>query len=249
MLTSEEVKGLEPNITKSIVGGILLKQQQHVRPDTVTTAFFNWLKSSSVDLYSNAEVTDVEYSGNNVTAVKTNDGEIIDANICVVTSGAWSGYMTKKFKYSLPLQAGKGYSITISNPNLTFKHPIYLGDSKAGISPFKDTVRIGGTMELSGINTNLDKRRIKGVREAVSKYLDEELHGNHEVEWTGMRPMTPDGLPVIGKIPDFNNAFVATGHGMVGLSMAPVTGKIISELVCNGETEYDITAFLPERFS
>lgn len=248
MLTKEEVKKLEPNITNNITGGIFLNEQRHVRPDTVTAAFYDWLNSSGAELYSNTEVTNVEYEGNTIKAVQTNEG-LIEADICVVTSGVWSGSLAKQLNYSLPLQAGKGYSITISNPNLTFNRPIYLGDSKAGISPFKDKVRIGGTMELSGINTNLDKKRVKNLRESVSKYLNENLYGETEVEWTGMRPMTPDGLPVIGKIPDFNNAFIATGHGMVGLSMAPVTGEIISELVCNGETEYDITAFLPERFS
>ena len=103
-------------------------------------------------------------------------------------------------------------------------------------------------MELSGINTNLDKNRIQGIRQSVSKYFTEELLGESEMKWTGLRPMTPDGLPVFGKVPHWNNAFVATGHGMVGIAMAPASGRIMADLICSGKTELDIQSFSPIRF-
>src|SRR5690606_8638490 len=142
--------------------------------------------------------------------------------------------------YNLPIQAGKGYSITISNPNLTFNHPMHFGDadSRAAVSPFDGALRIGGTMELSGINTDLDKKRLQGIRDSVAKYLNEQLEGASQVDWRVLRLMTPDGLPVLGQVPVYDNAFIATGHGMVGVFMAPVTGKIMSDLICDGETEY-----------
>lgn len=248
ILSGDEVRKLEPNISNKVVGGLLLKEQRHVNPESVSKAFVEMLKSRGVCLRSNTEVTEIERQDNKIMAIMS-DEERFEADTFLLTAGAWSGYLAKKFDYNLPIQAGKGYSITINNPTLKFKHPIYLGDTKAGISPYKGSTRIGGTMELSGINLSIDKNRIQGVRNSVSKYLNEELRGDSEIEWTGMRPMTPDGLPVLGLIPNFKNAFVATGHGMVGVSMAPTTGKIMADLINSGTTDFDIEPFAPERFT
>lgn len=248
ILSGDEVRRLEPSISNKVVGGLLLKEQRHVNPETVSKAFVKSLESSGVKLRMNTEVTEIEKVENKVIAIKCGE-ERFEADTFLLTAGAWSGFLAKQFNYNLPIQAGKGYSITISNPKLKFEHPIYLGDSKSGISPFNGSTRIGGTMELSGINSIIDSNRIQGVRNSVSKYLNEELHGEEEVEWAGMRPMTPDGLPVLGLIPDSQNAFVATGHGMVGVSMAPVTGKIMSDLISTGITDFDIEPFDPRRFS
>ncbi|MED4205409.1 NAD(P)/FAD-dependent oxidoreductase [Neobacillus mesonae] len=247
VLSGDEVRELEPDLSKRIVGGILLENQRHVRPESLAKALMNKLTSLGVQLRSNTEVTGIERQDDKILAVMCRQ-ERIEADQFVLTAGAWSGSLAKQLGYSLPMQAGKGYSITFSNPNVNISHPIYLGDSKAGVSPFQGAIRIGGTMELSGINTNLDKNRIQGIRQSVSKYLTDELHGESEMEWTGMRPMTPDGLPVLGKIPYWNNAFVATGHGMVGVAMAPASGKIMADLICSGETEFDIQSFSTSRF-
>lgn len=248
ILSKEEVRKLEPNVSDEVVGGLLMEYQRHINPESLSKALIKKLKDSNTSLYENTEVTDVELINNKATAVKIGN-QRIEADTFLLTAGAWSGKLAEKFDYNLPVQAGKGYSITMSNPNLKFSHPMYLGDTKAGVSPFKDAVRIGGTMELSGINNKIDKSRIQGIKNSVSKYFKDKLNGNPEVEWTGMRPMTPDGLPVIGKIPDLKNTFVATGHGMVGVSMAPVTGQIISDLIDTGWTNYDIVPFNPERFT
>ncbi|GHH98866.1 NAD(P)/FAD-dependent oxidoreductase [Neobacillus kokaensis] len=247
VLSGDEVRELEPNISEKVVGGILLKKQRHVRPESLAKAFMNKLTSLGVQLRSKTEITGIERQNDKIVAVMSGQ-ERFEADKFLLTAGAWSGDLAKQLGYSLPMQAGKGYSITISNPNLKLKHPLYLGDSRAGVSPFNGAIRIGGTMELSGINTHLDKNRIQGIRQSVSKYLTEELHGDSEMEWTGMRPMTPDGLPVLGKVPQWDNAFVATGHGMVGIAMAPATGRIMADLICSGETEFDIECFSPSRF-
>ncbi|MCM3569304.1 FAD-binding oxidoreductase [Neobacillus mesonae] len=247
VLSGEEVRELEPVISEKVSGGIWLKKQRHVRPESLAKAFKDKLTTLGVQLRSNTEVTGIERNGNKITAVLAGE-ERIEADHFLLTAGAWSGFLAKQLGYSLPMEAGKGYSITITNPNVKISHPLYLGDSKAGVSPFDGAVRIGGTMELSGINTHLDKNRIQGIRHSVSKYLTEELNGESEMEWTGMRPMTPDGLPVLGKIPHWDNAFVATGHGMVGVAMAPATGKMMADLICSGETEFDMEPFHPSRF-
>src|SRR5699024_6597138 len=158
--------------------------------------------------------------GQHVVDVKTAK-ESFEADNVVLAMGAWSEKLTKRLHYKLPLTAGKGYSMTISNPNHQLEHPLYLGDTKGGITPFNNAVRIGGTMALSGTNLNFDKKRMKRIRSTAALYLKGEIGGDQEEEWVVMRPMTPDELPVIVKVPEMENAYITTGHAMVGMSMAP----------------------------
>src|SRR5699024_5385809 len=125
------------------------------------------------------EVVDLERMDQHVTSVKTEQGSY-EADIVVIATGAWSDKFTKSLDYKLPLTAGKGYSVTISNPNLHLKHPLYLGDSKGGITPFDNALRMGGTMELSGFNLNFDKKRMQGIRSSAAPYLKETIAGDHE---------------------------------------------------------------------
>ncbi|KAB7708279.1 FAD-dependent oxidoreductase [Bacillus aerolatus] len=247
-LSAAEVQELEPSLSNRVIGGILLSKQYHIRPETFSKALTKRLLASGADLRANTEVIDIERQDKEVIAVKTKT-ERIEADHFLIATGAWSGTLAKRIGYSLPLTAGKGYSITTTNPTVKIQRPLYLGDVKAGITPFNNAVRIGGTMELSGINTNLDKKRVQGIRSAVSNYLNENLTGDTEEEWTGMRPMTPDGLPVLGRVPNYKNLFVSTGHGMVGMAMAPATGKIMSDLIHSGQTEFNIQPFEPNRFA
>lgn len=248
ILSVDEVRELEPNVSNKVIGGLLLKEQRHVNPETLSKALVELLKSLGVTLITNKKITVIEHIEGKVIAIKS-DKERFEADNFLLTAGVWSGILAKQFGYNLPMESGKGYSVTISNPNLKLSHPMYLGETKAGISPFNDSTRIGGTMELSGINSTIDTKRIQGIKNSVCTYLKENLHGESEIKWTGMRPMTPDGLPVLGAIPNFNNAFIATGHGMIGISMAPITGKIMTDLISKGFTEFDIEPFDPKRFS
>lgn len=247
-LSAAEVKELEPNLSDKVIGGILLSKQYHIRPESFSKALTKRLITSGADLQPHTEVVDIERRDNEIIAVNTKDGRI-EADHFLLANGAWSGTLAKRIGYTLPLTAGKGYSITTTNPKVNIQRPLYLGDVKAGITPFNNAVRIGGTMELSGINTKLDKKRVQGIRSSISSYLNESLTGDMEEEWTGMRPMTPDGLPVLGRVPHYKNFFVSTGHGMVGMAMAPATGKIMADLIHSGQTEFDIQPFEPNRFA
>lgn len=247
-LSSQQLQEMEPNLTDKVIGGFWLDQQRHVNPQTLSKALVDKLTQMDVELRPNEQVTNFKAVDANITTVHTSN-TAIEADSILIAAGTWSGLLAKKLNYSLPMEAGKGYSITLSNPNLFFTRPLYLGDSKAGISPFKDGLRIGGTMELSGINSRLDRGRIDSLRQSISKYLKEPLTADQETEWTGMRPMTPDGLPVMGLIPGLQNAYIASGHGMVGVAMAPPTGKIMADIISSGQTDIDITPFSPERFT
>lgn len=245
--SAEEIKKMEPALSNDIKGGIFLDNQYHVRPESFAQGLMKKNQEMGVELYPYTKVIDIERHENEIVAVKAKNKKY-KADCFLLAAGAWSDTIAQRIDYNLPMTAGKGYSITITNAEPMINHPLYLGDLKAGITPFKNAIRMGGTMELSGKNTKMDTRRVQSIRSAVSKYVKEMIRGDSEREWVGMRPMTPDGLPVLGKIPHLNNMYIATGHAMVGLSMAPATGKIMTDLITLGKTNFEIDSFTPNRF-
>lgn len=247
ILSPDEVKKMEPNVSSEISGAIYLKDQRHIRPESLWSAMINHLKSYGVEFQTNTEVIDFKIKRKKVIAVKTRDG-YVDGDEFLVSAGAWSRPLLKKAGYNIPIQAGKGYSITLSNPSFNINHPMYLGESKVGISPFGNEIRLGGTMELSGNNLKLNEERIKSIRASATKYLPQDLIGDAEIKWTGMRPMTPDGLPIIDKLPKIKNMFLASGHNMEGVSLSLITGKIMSELITSKNEEHKFPAFKANRF-
>lgn len=243
----QEVLELEPSISDEVVGGLMLPSERHVRPESLSQGLYNWLKSNGVEVKNNTEVTDFVQRNNYIEAIMC-DQQRIEADQFLLTTGIWSRDISKQLDFKLPMTAGKGYSITISSPNLKIRQPLYLGDSKVGVSPYNGAVRIAGTMELSGLNTIIDEKRVQGLRNSLTKYLKQPIKGQKEAVWTGMRPMTPDGMPVLGQIPGKNNLYIATGHAMSGVSMSLSTGKIMTDLMMNNKTEIDTKPFSPERF-
>lgn len=247
LLTKKEVLKREPSLSEDIVGGIYLANQYHVRPESLSRALIHYLKERDVDMYSKTEIRSIEQERGSITAAYS-ESEKFTSDMFILASGTFSSHLTEQLGYAFPMTAGKGYSVTYTNPNFTFNQPIYLGDDSGGVTPFTNAIRIGGTMELSGVNTNLDEKRLKNIYRSSQKYFNESLNAELKEEWVGMRPMTPDGLPVIGKIPGIENGFIASGHGMVGVAMSPITGKIISEIVKGKTPKYPIEAVSPNRF-
>jgi D-amino-acid dehydrogenase len=169
---------------------------------------------------------------------------------CLIAAGARSGAVSAAIAgISLPIQAGKGYAITIGGRPSPFARPLYLDEARVGCSPFADGYRFAGTMELSGINEHLVGARVAAIRRAAQRYLTLLPHSDEGLEWVGMRPLTPDGLPAIGRLPGRRNAFVATGHGMLGVTSAITTANLIADLITTSRPSIDPSPFDPGRFS
>ena len=152
-------------------------------------------------------------------------------------------------KGKLPVQAGKGYSITVRNARVGLSQPLHVTPARIGFTPFRGAVRTIGTMEFSGINLRLDRRRIAILERAARRYLPGALEGTERVDWVGMRPVTPDGLPAIGRLPGLPNVYVATGHQMLGVTLAPSTGHALAQLMVDGGSDIDLAPFDPARFA
>ncbi|USK47736.1 FAD-dependent oxidoreductase [Bacillus sp. CMF12] len=245
--SKKEVLEMEPALSDAVAGGIYLPAERHVRPESLTKALKDWLISNGAEVLSHTEAMGFIQEGDKITGVKIRE-KTIEGDHFLVTAGAWAGRVLRQAGLHIPMTAGKGYSITISKPSIQFQQPLYLGDSRVTISPFHDSVRIGGTMELSGLNTNLDQRRIDSLKSSAAQYLRTSVRGDEQA-WCGMRPMTPDGLPIIGKVPSLNNLFIASGHAMSGISMALSTGSVMSDLITKGKSDIDLTPFRLDRFS
>ncbi|MCH6266971.1 NAD(P)/FAD-dependent oxidoreductase [Neobacillus citreus] len=245
--TRSEVLEMEPALSDSIAGGLFLPAERHVRPESLSKGLYKWLVENGVEVVTNCEVGDFIHQEGKIIRVRTNH-DVFEGDQYLLTTGVWTKQVLKFLDLNIPMTAGKGYSITISNPSSTINRPLYLGDSKVALSPFNDAIRIGGTMELSGINTNMNTQRVNSLENGVSKYLRSSINGSKKV-WVGMRPMTPDGLPILGRVPTFNNLYVASGHAMSGVSMSLATGVTMANFIYDSQSPVDLTPFSPERFS
>jgi D-amino-acid dehydrogenase len=172
----------------------------------------------------------------------------VDADAFVLAAGAECGRLAGLAGKPLPVQAGKGYSITIGGPEVTLAQPLFLDGAKVGFTPFRDAVRILGTMEFSGINRDLDRRRLRILESAARRFVPGLLDAGDRRDWVGMRPVTPDGLPIIGPLPGAENVWVATGHQMLGVTLAPPTGRLVADLVCGRAPAVDPAPFRADRF-
>ncbi len=247
-LTPEELRAKEPALEGRYAGAIHVPSERHLRPETLCAQIATRIRDAGVEIREGVEVHDFSFDGAHARSLDTSSGTI-HADRFVIATGAEAGRLSRRCGSKLPIQAGKGYSVTVDNPTTAIGTPIYLDETKVGLAPYKGALRVAGTMELSGINLRLDRRRIAAFRRSVERDIPGIFDGDKVREWVGMRPLTPDGLPVIGRLPKTDNVFIANGHQMVGVKFAPSTGRVLSELIVDGTSSVDLEPFAPDRFS
>lgn len=244
----DETLALEPILKPVIAGSVLMPNERHVRPESLNAAAVDWLKDNGVEIRSRTSVTALRLEGGRVRKVETSGGPIPAEQVLIAT-GAEAGRLCRQVGLRLPMQAGKGYSITVDKPEVQVGRPMYMDERRVAVSPFEGSLRIAGTMELSGINLDLDPRRLRAIRNGANIYMHEWEKGERVREWVGMRPMLPDGLPAIGRVPTCENLFVAAGHAMLGITLGPTTAAAIAELMNDEPTEFNLKPFDPARFA
>lgn len=238
----------EPLLRAGFRCGILVESERHLRPESLTAGLARALRADGADVHEGVLVTGFEGDdGTRVRALATTAGPM-DADAVVLAAGAETGSLAAKAGCAIPLTAGKGYSVTVDDPRRQLRQPLFLGDDKVGATPFDGALRFFGTMELSGINRRLDPRRVRAIRRAVVRGVNIPEAESGGREWVGMRPMVPDTLPVVGKLPSRNNVYVSTGHQMLGVTLSASTGWAMAQLVVEGGSELDLAPFAPDRF-
>ncbi len=248
-LNAVEVQSLEPEVEMNIAGAVLFKDDCHFHPGKMMVALKNYLENKGVHFQLNSNVTGFEKANCNISSVIT-DKEKTNCDIIVLATGSWLPILAKSLGIKLLLQPGKGYSYTYPFVEKNLHYPAILVDGRCAITPWGNQLRIGGTMELSGINNKVLAKRMEGIYNSAKEFypgLKIDLPPTDKI-WNGLRPVTPDGLPYIGKVRDFANVIVAGGHAMLGISQATGTGKLVSEIVGDKATTIDINAFRTDRF-
>ncbi len=246
VITGAELHELEPALSAEVTAGFLVRQHWHVKPDTITAGLAAALRRDGVDIQEGAEVFELVRQGNRLTHVRTAAGDL-EADTVVLAAGAWTTPLAHSIGVSIPMEAGKGYSFSIE-PTVVPSHAVLLVDVHVGCTPFGDRLRIGGTMEFSGINNRLDRRRIDaivtGARQTLMPWQTPEI----EDEWAGMRPITADGLPILDRAGAFDNTFIATGYAMQGVTLAPTSGRALAEMIASGKRPALLEPFRLDRF-
>jgi D-amino-acid dehydrogenase len=206
------------------------------------------LREMDVSVRPGVEVTAAEMRAARATGVLTSAGRI-EGDAFVIAAGTWSAIVSQFFGFRFPLQAGKGYSLTLHNPPIALRRPVYLDEARVACSPFDRSLRLAGTMELSGLDPAPDFRRIVPLEKAAATYFRRWDAQAARSTWMGMRPVVPDGLPVIGRVPGLDNVYLATAHAMMGITLAPATGVAMADLITEQTPEFNLTPFDPARFT
>ncbi|MGD8962854.1 MAG: FAD-dependent oxidoreductase [Desulfobacterales bacterium] len=244
----DELYRLEPALRKGLYGAWYHKTDGHLRPDKLMRAWQRVLTAQGVAVEENCRLKSLITVGGQIRGARTVGG-VYTADAYVLATGAWTPQLTRQLKLDLPVQPGKGYSLTMPRPETCPQMPCYFYERSVVATPWKSGFRLGGTMEFSGFNSDIYARRIKNLTAAAAEYLKAPLGNPMMEEWVGMRPMVYDDLPIIDRAPKHQNLVVATGHGMSGISMATSTGKLVAEMVSGRKPHIDSTAFGIRRFN
>lgn len=244
-LDRRAVRELEPAIADSVVAGLHAGAERHVRPETLCAGLAAKLQEDGARLEQEAAVTGVERRGDS-WQVRTADGAI-DADAVVIAAGVWTRELLASLGVRMRLEAAKGYSVTADAGDSAPRLPLYLTEAKIGVSPFDGGVRIAGTLELAGIDLSVNRRRVDALVAHASGYLRSWRPEGARVDWAGLRPVAPDGLPYIGAVPGHPGLFAATGHAMLGVTLAPATGEALAPLVLGEDEPEVLRAFALDR--
>ena len=240
VLASDEVRELEPALTGELAGGIYHRDEAHCDPLGFVEAVGRAAAEAGTAIRTGVEVRRLRPG----PVVETSEGEF-RPRIVVLAAGAWSSRLARGLGVFLPLEGGKGYHVDLEPAPGDPKVPLFMQEARTIATPLRDRLRLSGTMELAGLDLSISDRRVNAIRRALRRVLGDDSGRRVLETWAGLRPCTPDGLPVIGRV---DGLVLATGHAMKGLSLAPVTAKLVGELVAGALPSYDLTPFSPRRF-
>jgi D-amino-acid dehydrogenase len=238
---------MEPALKSELAGGWYYHDDAHLRPDRLMTSWHRVLERAGAEIRGQCALEGFAASGGRATSARTTRGEMA-ADVFVVAAGAWTPMLNEHLGCRVPIQPGKGYSLTMPRPAACPRIPLIFPETRVAVSPFQSGYRLGSTMEFAGYDESLNRRRLAILTDAAKLYLHEPTCEPVQEEWWGWRPMTPDSLPVIGRSPAYENVLIAAGHNMLGVSMAPATGKLVAELLGGIAPHLDPTPYSPTRF-
>ena len=244
-LSKEEVSKLEKGTATNVIGGVHYKSDAHVYPQKFMQFIKDELKQLNVKIHSQTTVSDFVLKNNTIAEIITDKGNFATDEV-VLATGSWSPAIAKKLNVNISILPGKGYSFTLKDQSHKPSIPTILCEGKVAVTPMNNDIRFGGTMEITHTNdTKINQNRVRGIVNSINDfYPDLKIEMPKEQDtWFGFRPCTPSGMPIINRSKKIVNLTFATGHAMMGLSLAPATGKIITEIISGKTTSVDTKMF------
>jgi D-amino-acid dehydrogenase len=247
VLGPEEARSLEPALTDRVVGAVFYPDEAQCEPERFLLAAAEAATAAGAVLRTRAEVFDVRLQAGRVTVLETTAGPVRPGEV-VVANGVWAARLSRRIGLPLPVEGGKGYHLDLEPAPSDPAVPVYLQEARVIATPFADRLRLAGTLQLTGLDMGLDRVRAMATLQAGVRTLHGVQLGRVTEVWRGIRPCTPDGLPVIGRSARVANVVFATGHAMKGLHLAPATGALVADLVTGRPPAHDLAPFSPDRF-
>ena len=252
VLTPSATAELEPNLRMAIAGAVYFPDDCHLTPTRLMAALAREVEHAGVRVSYDTRVSGWRSKGNRIEAVRAGGaGAEVSADEYVVCGGIWSHDIARDLGIRIPMQAGKGYSLTLQSPASLPRVGAILSEARVAVTPMGDSLRFAGTMELGGIDESIDPARVRGIVKSVAAYYPDITSAelSRAKVQTGLRPCSPDGLPYVGRFSRFANLSVATGHAMMGMSLGPITGKLIAETLSGEPLSCSIEGLSPDRYA
>ncbi len=248
IFSSQEAREFEPGLAAEIEGGVYYPDDAHLNPEAFVRGLADWLQAQGVTIHTNTQALGFDLQGGAIAKVRTDRGDFRPAQV-VLAAGAWTPQLLKPLGIELLVEAAKGYSLTIPEPETGAPRvPLYLSEAKVAVTPLPGRLRFAGTLEMCGLDLSINARRVETIRRSAGRYLKTKIDADAPA-WSGLRPCSPDGLPVIERSPQIPNLIVAAGHCMLGITLAPVTGKLVAGIVAGEPYEALLTSLRSARFT
>ncbi len=247
-LDGRALRERDPAFREGAVGAIEYTESSFTEPFRFLCELAGKARAHGATIRTNTELIDVVLEGDRCTGVRLNSGERLEADHVILAAGIWTSRMAKRLGFEIPMQAGKGYHRNISRPDPCPQLAAVLAEQHVAVTPMGDVLRLSGTVEFSGINDRMVQRRLDMMSTAARQYLEGIGQTQTVSEWCGLRPCTADGLPIIGWAPGADGLFIATGHARMGLTLGPITGRLVSECILDGAPSVDLAPLRVDRF-
>lgn len=251
-LHGDDLLEAEPSLSERIRHGLFFPTDRQIEPDSLTRGLLGKLDELGAKVREGVAVRSFVRTGNTVTAVVTDDAEVIPTDALVVAAGVPTGALLARLGSRLPIYSGKGYSIDYVPAPITLRTSLTLEDSRVAVTALNGMLRLAGTMEFGSTDDGVNEVRVDAIRRAARQsFRDWGEPTGEQTPWAGSRPMTPDGLPVIGKLDATTNAYVNSGHSMLGLTLAPASAKVLTDIMLERKTSLNadlLARISPHRF-
>jgi D-amino-acid dehydrogenase len=247
IMDGKQVCELEPSVRDGLEGGVYYEEDAHGDCYQFVAGMSAVIEKLGVALRTHTRATRIVPDGRSPIRLLTENGEY-SGKALVLTTGSWTPQLAKDLRVKLPLQPGKGYSVTVDRPAVSPTIPVMNAARKMIITPLGNRLRFAGTMEFAGLDLTLNETRAQAVLRGGMEVMRPCGSFQNIERWCGLRPCTPDGLPVIGLVSQYPQICISTGHAMLGYTLGPITGKLVAEMVAGVQLSMDINALRIGRF-